>query len=211
MSDNVPPGAAAPGPAPAPGIPMTQVAPTEDIRDIRGPRAVLPAWVWPAVFAALVLLALAAYAIRRYRRRARAVVPLLPHEHALQALEDARPLLQPATLRDYSAAVSDVVRRYIEARFGATASRRTTEEFLHALLATPEADPDLLRHRDLLDAFLHQCDLAKFADLSMSTQNMESLHQSARAFVLETIPAAAEGSATDTATATSPSTAVRSA
>ena len=204
MNDDAPPGATAPDQAPAPGsapagarigppaaapgIPVTQVAPTEDIRDIRGPHAVLPAWVWPAVFGALVLLVLAAYAIRRHRRRARVPVPLLPHQEALQALEAARPLMQPATLRDFSGAVSDIVRRYIEVRFGATASRRTTEEFLHDLLATP--DPVLLEHRALLDEFLHRCDVAKFADLSMSAQSMESLYHSARAFVQETIPVA---------------------
>jgi hypothetical protein len=38
----------------------------------------------------------------------------------------------------------------------------------------------------LLVEFLNQCDLAKFAGMSLSQQDMESLHRSARTFVLET-------------------------
>ena len=75
-------------------------------------------------------------------------------------------------------------RRYIEERFGVTATHRTTEEFLHDLLESSHAP--LARHRALLSDFLQQCDLVKFAGMSLTLQNMESLHHSARAFVLET-------------------------
>jgi hypothetical protein len=48
----------------------------------------------------------------------------------------------------------------------------------------------LARHRALLAEFLRQCDLAKFAGLSLSMANMESLYQGARGFVIGTAPAA---------------------
>ena len=92
--------------------------------------------------------------------------------------------MEPAQAREFSIAVSDVVRSYIERRFDATATHRTTEEFLHDLL--DGSHTALLRHRGLLSEFLHQCDLVKFAGMSLTLQSMESLHQSARAFVLET-------------------------
>jgi hypothetical protein len=109
---------------------------------------------------------------------------LLPFEAALQRLEGIRPLMQPESAREFSIAVTDIVRSYIEQRFDVTATHRTTEEFLHDLLES--SNPSLARHRGLLAEFLQQCDLVKFAGMSLSRQSMESLHQSARAFVLET-------------------------
>ncbi|HEX3397551.1 MAG TPA: DUF4381 family protein [Steroidobacteraceae bacterium] len=154
----------------------------EDIRDIRGPRYIMSDWVLPALIGGAVLLALSIYGWWRWRRRAPPA--LLPHEIALQRLEDIRVLMQPRSAREFSTAVSDIVRRYIEQKFDVTATRRTTEEFLRDLLESSNAS--LARHRGLLGEFLHHCDFVKFAALSLTVQNMESLHQSARAFVLAT-------------------------
>ena len=156
----------------------------EDIRDIRGPKFLFPPWLLPAAIAGTVVLALGAYGVWRWLRRRQQPRVLLPFEIALQRLEEMRSLMQPADAREFSIAVSDVVRRYIEERFGVTATHRTTEEFLHDLLESSHAP--LARHRALLSEFLQQCDLVKFAGISLTLQNMESLHHSARAFVLET-------------------------
>ncbi len=156
----------------------------DDIRDIRGPKFVLPAWAIPAALAAAALLALAGYLIWRWLKRRREPRALLSFELALQQLDAIRPLMQPAAAREFSIAVSDVVRVYIERRFDVIATHRTTEEFLRDLLDSTK--PSLARHRGLLSEFLHQCDLVKFGGLSLTLQSMEALHQSARAFVLET-------------------------
>jgi Domain of unknown function (DUF4381) len=158
----------------------------EDIRDIRGPRYVLPDWVLPAVILGIVVLALVLYGIWR-RRRVRRMVALLPFEIALQRLEEIRPLMQPDRAREFSTAASDIVRRYIEQRFNVTATRRTTEEFLQDLLQ--DSNSSLARHQGLLRDFLYQCDFVKFAAQSLTSQNMETLRQSARTFVLETAKA----------------------
>lgn len=169
----------------------------EDIRDIRGPKLVLPWWLAPAALAALALAALLAFGLWRWLQRRRRARALLPFEIALQRLEEIRPLMQPPRAREFSTAVSDVVRGYIEIKFAITATHQTTEEFLHDLLES--SNTALLRHRAQLSEFLHQCDLVKFAGLSLTQQNMESLHHSARAFVLETArpepEAAASGAA----------------
>ena len=156
----------------------------EDIRDIRGPKYLLPVWLWPALIGGAVLLALSVYGWLRWRRT-RAARVLLPHEVALLRLEEIGALMQPACAREFSIAVSDIVRLYIEQRFNVTATRRTTEEFLRDLLDS--SDAALARHQGLLGEFLHQCDFVKFAALSLTQQNMESLRQSARAFVLATV------------------------
>jgi Domain of unknown function (DUF4381) len=163
------------------GVSAAPVA--EDIRDIRGPKYLLPDWLWPALIAGAVLLALSVYGLWRWRRSRTARV-LLPHEIALQRLDDIAALMLPARAREFSIAVSDIVRLYIEQRFSVTATRRTTEEFLRDLLDS--SDTALARHQGLLGEFLHQCDFVKFAALSLTRQNMESLRQSARAFVLAT-------------------------
>ena len=184
---------AAPAPAPPPepaaepdvsaASTASAVSSAEDIRDIRGPKLLLADWVLPALIAGAAIIALAIYGVWRWRRNRRAPV-LLPHEVALQRLEHIRTLMQPARAREFSTAASDIVRSYIEQRFDVTATRRTTEEFLRDLLETPNAS--LARHQPLLGEFLLQCDFVKFAAMSLNEQNMESLRQSARVFILAT-------------------------
>jgi hypothetical protein len=179
----------APAPAAEPDVSAASTASAvtansaEDIRDIRGPQLLLADWVLPALIAGAAIITLAIYGVWRWRRNRRARV-LLPHEAALQRLEEIRPLMQPARAREFSTAASDIVRSYIEQRFDVTATRRTTEEFLRDLLETPHAS--LARHQSLLGDFLHHCDFVKFAAMSLGVQDMESLRQSARAFVLAT-------------------------
>ena len=156
----------------------------EDIRDIRGPKFLLPPWFWYAVAVGVILIGVIIYGIVRWRRSRRRERVLTHFELALKRLEEIRALMQPQKAREFSIAVSDIVREYIEQRFNATATHRTTEEFLHDLLDS--SNTTLAKHRALLSDFLHQCDLVKFAGMSLTTRNMESLHHSAAAFVQET-------------------------
>jgi hypothetical protein len=174
----------------------------EDIHDIRGPKGIFPLWQVAALLAAVALLAAGGYAAWRWTRRRRAPRALQLFEIALQRLEDIRRLMQPSSVREFSIAISDIVRRYIEDQFKVTATHRTTEEFLHDLLDSSNAS--LAAHRNLLEQFLQQCDMAKFAGVGLSMPIMETLHQSARLFVIESskplpppaqIPEAARASA----------------
>ncbi len=160
-------------------------AAAEDIRDIRGPKAVPPApWVMPAVLAAAILMVLCAYILWRRRPRTAPRRNLTLSEQVLERLEEIRPLMRPATAREFAIAVSEVIRNYIEKRFEVIATQRTTEEFLQTLLQS--SNEALVRHRSLLAEFLQQCDLVKFAGASLATADLESLFQSARGFVLAT-------------------------
>jgi Domain of unknown function (DUF4381) len=155
----------------------------EDIRDIRGPKAVQASWVLPAVLASAIIVALCAYAlwVRRHRGTRRQTLTL--SEQALERLENTRPLMRPATAREFGIAASEVIRNYIEKRFDVIATQRTTEEFLQTLLQS--SNETLARHRSQLEEFLQQCDLVKFAGASLTVTDMESLFRSARGFVLE--------------------------
>ena len=160
----------------------TDAAPADDIRDIRGPKGIFPLWLAAALLAGVALLAIGGYAAWRWAQR-RSPRAQQRFEIAVQQLEDIRALMRPSSVREFSIAISDIVRRYIEDEFKVTATHRTTEEFLHDLLES--ANASLATHRNLLAQFLNQCDLAKFAGVGLSTQIMETLHQAARRFVIE--------------------------
>jgi hypothetical protein len=157
---------------------------TADIRDIRGPKHIPSPWLWPLWLAGGAAAAALLYAGWLWIRRRALTAALLPYEIALARLEEARALMHPENAREFSIAVSEIVRHYIEERFRVWAARRTTEEFLHDLL---EPSDSLLRgHRTLLADFLRHCDLAKFARWILSTEEMGTMLQSAHNFVLET-------------------------
>lgn len=172
---------------PAPAHPSTSAAAAkataDDIRDIRGPKHIPTPWFWPGWLAGAALLtALGVVAWRWSRSHGRVVK--LPYEIALERLEKARALMQPEHAREFSIAVSEIVRGYVEERFQVWAAHRTTEEFLHDLLEP--SDALLAGHRVLLADFLHHCDLAKFAKWILSVPEMESMYGSAHTFVLGT-------------------------
>jgi uncharacterized protein DUF4381 len=164
----------------------------EDIRDIRGPKAmpVEPWMVIAAVVGVLLAALCAVYVIWRRRHRGARQRTLTLSEQTLARLEETRPLMHPTTAREFGIAASEVIRNYIEKRFGVIATQRTTEEFLQTLLQS--ANAALAGHRALLAEFLQQCDFVKFAGTSLQVADMETLLQSARGFVLTTgEPAAA--------------------
>jgi hypothetical protein len=176
---------------------------SEDIRDIRGPKHIPSPWLWTLWLARGAALAALLYAAWLWSRRRAIVAAKLPYEIALARLEEARALMQPENAREFSIVVSEIVRGYIEERFQVWAARRTTEEFLHDLLEP--SDALLTNHRALLAEFLHHCDLAKFARWILSLDEMETMHRSACAFVLETgrppeieVMGTPSGGATDT-------------
>jgi hypothetical protein len=158
-------------------------ASTEDIRDIRGPKAVPSPELWFLWLAGGAALAALAYGAWRWYRHV-STASKLPYEIALDRLEKARALMTLETAREFSIEVSEIVRSYIEARFHVRVAHQTTEEFLHNLLEP--SDALLASHQELLAEFLHHCDLAKFARWILSMEEMEEMHASARVFVLET-------------------------
>ena len=133
-----------------------------------------------------MVIAAALYGAWRFFRRQVATKSKLPFEIALERLEAARVLMTTETVRDYAFTVSEIIRVYIEQRFGEKAAHRTTEEFLSDLLQQTETP--LAQHRRRLEDFLSHCDLSKFARWQFSIHEMESMHESARVFIVETKP-----------------------
>ena len=113
-------------------------APAEDIRDIRGPKLIRPRGLFPRSYAGAALLALCAYGIWRWQRRAPRAYPLLPYEMAAATARGDPPA-------DAAGERTRVLHRGLRhraalhrARFGITATQRTTEEFLQRSARVPE-------------------------------------------------------------------------
>jgi len=155
---------------------------SEDIRDIRPPIHIPNQLMWAICvasgLAAAGLVFGTWYWLTHHTRRKQL------WERALEELEKTRELMIPEQAYLFSIAVSEIVRVYIEERFRARAAHRTTEEFLHDLLA--EDHQQLAAYRPLLADFLEHCDLAKFARWELSMEQMEAMHKSACTFVVET-------------------------
>jgi hypothetical protein len=159
---------------------------TEDIRDIRGPKTDLtsPSVIVPALIVVAILVAICIYIFRRRRSAGTPAPKITLLQQTLLSLEGTKPLMNPATAREFGSAASEVIRSYIEKRFDVVATQRTTEEFLASLLqGTNDA---LARHRPLLADFLQQSDYLKFAGASLAVADLEALFNSARGFVVET-------------------------
>jgi hypothetical protein len=145
--------AAASGTAPtANAAPPADVSTADDIRDIRGPKHIFPLGLLLAWLAGGAALVIGGYALWRWSRRPPPPRKLQLFEIALQRIEDSRSLMQPSSVREFSIAISDIVRGYIEDGFDITATHRTTEEFLHDLLDS--SNEALAAHRNLLAEFL---------------------------------------------------------
>jgi hypothetical protein len=149
-----------------------------------------PAPRWPyyagAATAAALLLGLA---WRRWPRRAGPrpadAVQLPAHVEALRALArlEHAPRTTPAQIEAFYVDLSQVLRVYLERRFGLRAPERTTEEFLRELDAGDQLARD---HRGALQQFLQRCDLVKFAAQVPDEAAHRSTFQLALAFVERT-------------------------
>lgn len=148
----------------------------EDPSPLLEPKA--PLWPWFAGAAALAAGAFAVRALRRDRRepslRVHAEVEA-PHQRALRELQRLRaaPRSTPVEVDAFYVAVSQVLRVYLEGRFGLRAPERTTEEFLaEAERGGPLSVAQCLELR----RFLSQCDLVKFAaQVPSAQQHLETL------------------------------------
>jgi hypothetical protein len=172
--------------SPAAAVTVRSVlAPDDDAIEAPGEPFPTPPARWPWLLAGGALLlggGLLVAANRRRRVPTLAIAPTPPHVRALRELERLRqrPRATAAEVAAFYVAVSQVLRDYLEARFGLRAPERTTEEFLRDLEA---GDALAKAHRADLEAFLSQCDLVKFAAVVPSERDHEVAWQLAAAFV----------------------------
>ncbi len=148
-------------------------------------------WILPAVLALIALLALLMGLFMRGRKGAlpaRPIAPPIPpHDVALAALKALRErgYAESGQIALFYTELSQIVRTYIEARFGLKAPEQTTEEFIREATSSRLLSLD---HQLLVSEFLEQCDLVKFARHQPSLQDMSAALAAAERLVRETIP-----------------------
>jgi hypothetical protein len=166
-----------------------------EIKDIKGPLSLPENTAKQIILAGiglLLILLVAAgflYWQKISRRNKPIAVQLRPEEIALQELEKllAEELLSRGEVKLFHLKISDILRHYIENRFGFRAAERTTEEFLTELsLEKPHGDSLLGNHKTLLAHFLSQCDLVKFAKHEPTIAESEKTVSLCRKFIEQT-------------------------
>lgn len=173
----------------------SQDAPTKP-RDITAllsvPRRPLKPWEIAALSAAAVVLLIGAYvAYRLIRARLlRPPPPIAPEIWALNQLAslEREDLFGTKRVREFYYRLSEVVRSYIERKFGLAAPEMTTEEFLTRLTRDSSALPyDAVKLR----VFMESCDLVKYAAWEPTRDDGAGNLSAARAFIDATAAAAA--------------------
>jgi len=151
----------------------------------------VPAWAIGGGIVLGLLLLLAGYLLWKRRRKPDLAVvapPRAPDAVADEAFASLRARL-PRTADDvppFVTELSDVLRTYIEDRFGVRAPESTTEEFLSVVAQRHDA---LATRRESLAGFLTQCDLVKFARHRPEPTFALPLLDLAERFVADTRPA----------------------
>ena len=162
---------------------------TASLRDIRGPVEIpLVNWLaWTMLGTSILVAAAWIFFIRRKRASERFEAPLPAHELARRELDalEAEGLLERNAFQPFYFRLSDILRHYIEGRFGLLAPTRTTSEFLLDM-----GHDSLLEagQQKRLSQFLRFSDLVKFALHEPPVEDGKQALAMARAFVQETEP-----------------------
>lgn len=140
----------------------------------------------------LALLAYVAYRIMRHYGKSFSDIfhtapPLPPHEVARQALERlyVQRLWQAEKHKLYYSTITDILRTYIDGRFGIGAMEMTSDEIIEAMRMVED-----LPQKSAMDLtqILREADLVKFAKAMPEAEQNEAAYQAAWDFVEQTKP-----------------------
>ncbi|NLJ27995.1 hypothetical protein [Desulforhabdus amnigena] len=120
--------------------------------------------------------------MRKKKNGGEASPPISPHEFAYRQLQEIleENFLDRGEFKLFFSRISDVVRYYIENRFGLHAPKLTTEEFLATVHRKNPFSPE---HQRLLDDFLNHCDLVKFAEHHPTGEEAQKSIEACKAFI----------------------------
>ena len=141
--------------------------------------SLVPPWVYyAAAIAALALLGIIAWWVRKRSRRPKPVRPA--RERTLDALRQIEGQIETLTPYQFSIAVSDILRGYVTEQYQLPVTRQTSVEFLATLAKSSPFSPE---QTSLLEDFLGRCDLIKFARYEASPEDSRRLLEEAVQFV----------------------------
>ena len=166
-----------------------------DIKDIFPPVDVPTSFkrliVWISVGMGLLLLSgIICGLVYKFKKRSKiqeqTFIKRTPHEIACELLErlSKEDLIAKGLVREYYYRITNILRHYIEDRFGLLAPERTTEEFLTEMAHTNQLDAT---HKILIREFLERCDMVKYAKYGPSKSEIKETYDAAKRFIDETM------------------------
>ena len=165
-----------------------------DIKDILPPvdvpTSIKRLILWISVGLGALLLSGVIYGlVYKFRKRSKIQeqqsIRRTPHETAYELLErlSKEDLIAKGLVKEYYYRITNILRHYIEARFGLLAPERTTEEFLTEMAHTNQLDAT---HKILIREFLERCDMVKYAKYGPSRIEIKETYDAAKRFIDET-------------------------
>lgn len=169
-------------------ITVKSVAEGEEKKDIRGVKSVLRIpFVWNKAWmlAGILLLVLMAWIIYK-RMKTKTLLPstkpeISSEDQALNRLSQLfeSDLLRQGKVKEYHLEFSEILRTYLEKRYGILAVEFTTDEIIRALKGK-SLDPEL---REKISAVLESADLAKFAKWKPEPVQIKDHYQKGREII----------------------------
>lgn len=123
--------------------------------------------------------------IRRRKAKIEATETIPPHVQAITSLEALRndKLWQNGRVKEYFSTLTDILRLYIERRYGVAAPEMTSAEIIATLKTLNANDKKLIAQmRELLET----ADLAKFAKMKPSAEECETVYFDAYYYIEQT-------------------------
>ena len=159
-----------------------------DIKGIHKLPGRIPGWIWVVLGSALAAFLIGLITSKLWKNRATLIPsapPIPPHVIAFQALEALknRGLLEKDECNPFYTELSLILRTYLEGRFKLNAPDETTEEIVTEMSQSPELDGS---QKGILQEFMRQADMVKFAKGHPDRSTMETAFDSTRKFVEET-------------------------
>lgn len=144
-------------------------------------------WLWLSIILLAVLFVIG---IRRYKKQGTVLKKKPepnPYEVAVRRLENlkSRRLWEQGMEKEYFTLLTDILREYLERRFGINAMEMTTREIITSLSENPEVKEKRSYMRDILDV----ADFVKFAKVRPLPADNIAAFDNAVKFVEETRPA----------------------
>lgn len=144
---------------------------------------------WVYLIGGVLILAIIGFIIflswRKRRTKTEAMIKRSAHEIAYEQLESllSEKLIDKGEIKLFYLNLSNILRHYIENRFGLRAPEQTTEEFLASIHFN-----DILtaNQKGMLKGFLQHCDLVKFAEHRPTNEDIQKTFDSCKEFIVET-------------------------
>ncbi len=159
-----------------------------DIKPIHKLPGRIPNWIWVVLGTATTAFLIGLLSSKLWKHRKiimPSTPPTPPHILAFKALDKlkGKGLLEKDECKPFYTELSLILRSYLEGRFNLNAPDETTEEIVTEMSKSPELSGT---QRNILQEFMRQADMVKFAKGHPDRTTMESAFDTTKQFVNET-------------------------